>query len=287
MDRKKFIQLSTLTVAGVSIFPKSILANPSSRMNATQLELIHTTDLHLSEAKNLKRFTHLFTNATFSENVQLKLDSGDFLSRYSTEKLTPIDCIKQLEQKKYNFLTLGNQELQLPKFELIELFKDTQLKIVCSDIHEQFESEHFIPNAQVKWNNHKIGIVGITADLNEYTHAGYSKMSAEQKLAALKMNINQLKTDGCDFIVCLNGNGNGNSLEQLNNKKLAELYEIDLVLSGRTHTTNNEYVGIEDPKIINSGYGARGYTQLLLKSEQEKLELVEKSYLQNESTIYF
>jgi 5'-nucleotidase len=249
-----------LTLAGSGLFlPSEALAG---RKNG--LTILHTNDMHSriepfpNDGRSWGGLGGMARRATLIRKIReeeknvLLLDSGDiwqgtpYFNFYGGELE-----FKLMTEMGYDLATLGNHdfdagleglEKQLPHagFDFVSAnydFSQTRLK------------EQFKPYKVFEKGKLKVGIFGLGIELSGLVP---EKLFAETRyldpLAVAREMVQQLKQEGCHFIICLSHLGYQYESEKIDDVKLASQVEgIDLILGGHTHTFLEAPVQVNDP----------------------------------------
>ena len=94
------------------------------------------------------------------------------------------------------------------------------------------------------------GLMGVDSDECAPT-SGFTRTDAAK---AAKRCVETLKGEGAEIIVCLSHSGTGDSLASSEDEELAKAVDgIDVIVSGHTHSTLAEPLGVNDTYIVSSG----------------------------------
>lgn len=119
----------------------------------------------------------------------------------------------------------------------------------------------------------KIGLFGLLGEDAEEC-APNSGLAFEEMETAAKTAVAALQAQGVDMIVCLSHGGTNADPEKSEDERLARAVpEIDVIISGHTHTTLPEAVQAGDTWIVSSGcYGSRLGTLFLSQKADGRWE---------------
>ena len=94
------------------------------------------------------------------------------------------------------------------------------------------------------------GLMGVDSDECAPT-SGFTRTDAAK---AAKHCVEKLKGEGAEIIVCLSHSGTGDSLASSEDEELAKAVDdIDVIVSGHTHSTLTEPLVVNDTYIVSSG----------------------------------
>lgn len=196
----------------------------------------YTSDLH-SHFENWSKITG-FLNEKKAQRMREKqsywlFDNGDHMDRVHpiSEALLGKGNVALLNQAKYDFVTLGNNEgITLEHHDLFQLYNDADFSVVCANLtsldgvnpnwlkaSDQFKTQSGI----------KVGIIGLTAPFQAfYEPLGWH---VEDPFIGLERELIKLK-DETDIIILLSHLG-------INDDEwIADHYPaVDVIIGGHTH----------------------------------------------------
>ncbi len=124
-------------------------------------------------------------------------------------------------------------------------------------------------NTVIECGGHKIGIFGlvgiscIACIQTEFEYVNYIKAAKEQ--------VKKLKNEGCDIIIAISHSGtdgDGKNGEDIDLAK--DVPDIDVIISGHTHTVYSKPVIIGDTVIVSCGEYLKNVGKLTISSENGK-----------------
>ncbi len=215
-----------------------------------ELTILHTNDTHSQveplDAKvtngNLGGYVRrmeMIDRYRQTDNVLL-VDAGDFCQGTPYFNLyhgrIEVDAMNRMG---YDAATLGNHEFDNGVDTLAVILKQAAFPIVCTnyDVQGTALEEIVKPYCIVEKQGLKIGIIGLTVDLNGLTLAqNYAGLTYREPIQAANDKAAFLKqTEKCDLVVCLSHLGYDEppvcDLDLARNSK-----DIDVIIGGHTHT---------------------------------------------------
>jgi 5'-nucleotidase len=135
---------------------------------------------------------------------------------------------------KLDATVLGNHEFDNGLEDLVNRIKEADYLTLCANYKILYRPLRKLvkPYAIFRVNGKKIGVIGITIDLNGLTsNKVLEKMIYLDPVATANRLAARLKRKGCDLIVCLTHQGYRNDLELA-----ARSRNIHLIIGGHSHT---------------------------------------------------
>ena len=209
--------------------------------------IFHTNDLH-SQIEPLKnsKLGGMLRLATIIEqerktNPDLFLfDAGDFWMGTPYFNLFGGEVeIAMMNIMKYDAVTLGNHQFDLPLNLLAQRLSEAQFKVILSnyDVKKTPLKNVVTPSAIIEKNGIKIGIVGVCVDLKGLAvPQNYEGMIYKDPVKTADKLAKKLKKSGCDLIVCLSHLGYQNKKEIDDIQLAQKTKNIDIIIGGHTHT---------------------------------------------------
>ncbi|WP_117168976.1 bifunctional metallophosphatase/5'-nucleotidase [Paraliobacillus sediminis] len=237
----------------------------------------YTSDLH-SHFENWPKITQFLNNKKLERMREKQsywiFDNGDHMDRVHpiSEALLGQGNVALLNQAKYDFVTLGNNEgITLEHHDLFQLYDAAAFSVVCANLtsldgvnpdwlktSDQFETQSGI----------KIGIIGLTAPF----HAFYDPLGwkVEDPYIGLERELIKLK-DKTDIIILLSHLG-------INDDEwIADHYPaVDVIIGGHTHHLFRD--GYKRNESILTAAGKYGHYvgEIILTWDHELQQLINK-----------
>lgn len=260
----KRICLSVCMVAGL------VACTPRSR----ELTILHTNDTHSQveplDAKGTNgnlggyvRRMEMIGRYRQTDNVLL-VDAGDFCQGTPYFNLyhgrVEVDAMNRMG---YDAATLGNHEFDNGVDTLAVILKQATFPIVCTNYDVKGTALEGLvkPYCIVKKQGLKIGIIGLTVNLNGLTMAkNYAGLTYREPVKAANDMADFLKhTEKCDLVVCLSHLGYDEppvcDLDLARNSK-----DIDVIVGGHSHTmvVNEKVPNLPGDTVIIAQMGKSG-----------------------------
>ena len=168
----------------------------------------------------------------------------------------------------YDAMTVGNHELDFGIENLEELAKEAEFPILCADMTTEADGKTVFEGSKMfDLDEVKVGVFGL-ATPETRTKADATKMPGiafpekEELYAVAQAQVDALKEDGADLIVCLGHLGIAD--ESAGNQSIdvaQNVQGIDLLVDGHSHSTTAEIIAaigedtnvVNDTKIVSTG----------------------------------
>ena len=295
------VMLLLLSLPTMTLFAKE------EEGNEREMEIVFTHDLHShldsfttqldGEQQVVGGFSRIATvikEKKQKNEATLVVDAGDFSmgTVYQTIYETQAAELRMLGKLGFDATTLGNHETDyrneglanmlntakdsgdpLPKFVLsnIDFSNATDEELIVKEAMDHYGVE---PYTIIEKNGIKIGLFGIFGK----TAVEYSPMCTldfSDQVESAKQAVKALKEEGADLIVCLSHSGTDEDPEKSEDEILEKkVPDIDVIISGHTHTTLEEPIIVGNTVIGSTGeYGIRVGSMKLKEQEDGNWEL--------------
>ena len=292
--KKRIWSVMCLLIAVCTLSVGTVLASEDNvKGDEEQTRIIFTHDLHsrLDEFKTKDGmaggFARLKTQIDEEKGLNPRtfvLDAGDFSmgTLYQTIYETHAAELTMLGRLGIDATTFGNHEfdyrpegvanmlysslknkendpsLSLPLFLIANINWDknaTEDNLLIKDALDQYGST---PYTVIERNGIKIGLYGVLGKEAD-SNAPKSGLIFDDIVDTSKEVVKELKQEGADLIVCLSHSGTNEDEKQSEDEILAiEVPEIDVIISGHTHTTLKDPIVHGDTTIVSCGnYGEK------------------------------
>ncbi len=243
------------------------------------------------EKYGLARMETLLNERRTENETSILVDAGDFsmgtlYQTLFTEEAAELVMLGELE---YDATTLGNhefdyrekgltqmlysalrktqqdEELQLPKLLLanVDWSKNTTEDNLA--LKEAWDAYGASDYTIIQRNNMKIGVFGIFGE-NSADDAPLSGLVFEDRVKTAKKVVKQLRQENVDMIVCLSHSGTSSDPQKSEDELLAKAVpEIDVIVSGHTHSTLQEPIVHGSTYIVSCGCYGHNLGELDLK----------------------
>ncbi len=238
---RKLLSLLLVLCMVFSLTFTAFAAEGEAAEMAGKTVILHTNDVHGALLGYAKAAQLKADYAAKGADVLL-VDCGDFCQgspEVSTSK--GANAVAMMNAAGYDLTTLGNHEFDFGYDNLVSILKDAKFQVLCADITKDGKAA-FTGHAIVEKGGVKIGFFGLeTPETLTKVHPGLIQgvsLPQEKDLyACAQAEIDALKADGADLIVCLSHLGidaesePNRSSDVWNNTK-----GIDIMLDGHAHT---------------------------------------------------
>lgn len=269
MRRRQFIIRSLTASASVALSPY-LLTGCRPGITGKSLTILHTNDMHSHiEAFGEGRYKGLGGMTARAGAIQrirkevdqlMLLDAGDVFQGTPYYNMFGGELeLKLMSTMGYDATTIGNHEfdngldglkyaMQYANFPHLSAnydFSKTQLNGMIKP-YQVFDKGGI-----------KVGVFGLGIRLQALvSSAMYGKTVYQDPIAVAREMVQELKTQGCDLIVCLSHLGyQYDQPDRPSDKVLAQkVSEIDIILGGHTHTF------MDEPLILTN---AEGFTTII------------------------
>ncbi len=264
--------------------------------SSNDISVVFTSDLHshVSTFKtringgseiNVGGFARLKTyidSKRNEDNDLLLVDTGDLISGTLYQTLVDSEAVElsMLCEMGYDAVTIGNHEFDFGLEALSNMYSIVNSKY---DVTPQLISCNLklnpVPNGLnqygikdytiVEKNGVKIAIIGVMGQ-NAVNCIIDDEIQFSEYIESVKETVEKVKlSEKPDMIVCLSHSGTGEKLGKTEDERLAKkVPDIDLIISGHTHTLLQNYASVGDTAIVSCGeYGIyTGFVKLTRKS---------------------
>lgn len=263
MNRRLFLQSTAATAAAGAI----AWSDEESSNTDTSLVILHTNDTHshLDPLSNLysrnaglggaARRARLIKRIREQNQHVLLLDSGDILQGTPYFNLFGGEVeFKVMSAMGYDVATLGNHEFDNGVDGLVKQMPHAEFEFVCAnyDVAGSPLANHVKSFTVRKYGDFKVGIFGLGIAFDGLVlKSAHQGVSYQDPVLVARRMVEQLRNDGCHFIICLSHLGHRYRYDKVGDINLAaEVAGIDLILGGHTHTFLDEPQMVDDPKKI-------------------------------------
>ena len=252
INRRKFIQQSTL--ASGALLTLSIIgeANAASSVTKDTLTILHTNDVHsrldpfpMDGSRNAG-LGGVAARATVIKQIReevdniLLLDAGDIFQGtpyFNIYKGEPE--IKAMSMMGYDACTMGNHDFDAGiENYAIQLKNATFPVLLCNyDFTNTPMEGKSVPCKIFQKGNIKVGVFGVGIELKGLVPDNlFGNTIYKDPIECANTTVDFLKRHGCTMIICLSHLGDRYDDNKVSDEILAkETYDIDLILGGHTH----------------------------------------------------
>lgn len=233
--------LLLLTLTGCSTFkPLTILHTNDTHSQIYPFSANLSDTLRAGRGGFLRRVAML--NDERAKDPKLLLfDSGDFSQGSPYYTLFKGDVEGGLMNiMKYDAATIGNHEFDFGLENMARLFRSLNFPIVCCNYDFTGTPVEGLvkPHVIIKRNGHKIGVFGVCPKMDGLVDENKCKgVKYVDPVAPTQQQIDELRRNGCDIIICLSHLGWDEIPSLPDDQKLIKgTSGIDIVLGGHSHT---------------------------------------------------
>ena len=295
----------------LAIFALFIITNLTYADSGKSINILFTHDLHdhiesydiLENNKKLNVGGYERLNASIQKQKAidkdtLVLDAGDYSmgTLFQTIYTTEIPGLRLLGSMEFDATTLGNHEFdfrtkgltnslnadvdsgeKLPELLVSNIdFKnfDKVAKEDVENLEKAFEKYDVKDYIVLNRKGYKIGIFGLMG-YDSISNAPMAGVNFVDPIDTAKRVSKILKDDEkVDLVICLSHSGTEDDLKKSEDVIMAEkVKDIDIIISGHSHTTLDEPLTINNSTIVSSGSYGKYLGKLKIKENNKKWEV--------------
>lgn len=328
---RKLYKVLAVALAGVMISGMCVLAEGQKEQKEKEVNVVFTHDLHShlesfyleeeGEEKIVGGFARMMTylqEKRGQEGELLFLDGGDFSmgTLYQTVYESQASELRMLGYLGVDATTFGNHEFDYRSQGLANMLEAATDSgdlipplVVCNIdwkatlegaqaedgalLQKAFEAYGVQPYIMLEKSGVKIAVIGVFGE-DALACAPTCALSFRDSVEAVKETVKEIQEqEEADMIVCVSHSGTWEEEKKSEDERLAKgVPELDLIISGHTHSILAEPIVHGDTAIVSTGeYGARiGSLRMVEKEngrwavEDYQLTLLDDSYESDEKT---
>ena len=259
--------MSLSMIAGLAASTPTLTAEAKEDLTG-KLVVIHTNDMHgryetdekegslgMSAVRALKGYYQ-----SQGANVLL-FDAGDFSQGTNlVNYYDGLDSVHFMNAAGYDAVTLGNHEFDFGFEELQKMAEVAEFPILDANIISQETNEPcFDDNKVFEFKNMKVGVFGLDTpetqtSSNPKNVKDVTFLDGAELYACAQTQVDALKAQGCDYIICLGHLGvDESSVGRRSADVVANVTGIDLFIDGHSHTRIDGGITINGTKIVSTG----------------------------------
>ena len=306
LDRKRMRTAMLIVMAFCLLCITSVVAGDREK----KIDILFTHDVHshldcFKVKKNgektktvggFARMKTLIDEKRKEDPELLLLDGGDFSmgTLYQTINRTEAAELTMMGRLGYDAVTFGNHEFDYRSSGLSEMLisavknkeEDASLTLpmlLSADIdweknkdqedqklREAMELYGAKPYTILERNGVKIGIYGVLGQEAE-DFAPESGIDFDPIVDTSKKIVKELKDQGAEMIICLSHSGTNEDSSKSEDEELArKVPDIDVIISGHTHTKLKDYIKEGDTYIVSCGNYGEALGELRLKKSGDR-----------------
>ena len=181
----------------------------------------------------------------------------------------------------YTAMAVGNHDFEFKAERLFELRDNADFPLLAANVfYEDTGEQAFSDSVIIPTSDYKIGVFGLSTPYTKVTtREGNTDnlvfVGGEELYEIAQEQVDALKKEGCDFIICLGHLGLGDAYVPYSSKDVAEHVEgIDLLIDGHSHTELSGGFTVGDTMIVNAGCYLKNIGVVTLKDGKVTAELV-------------
>lgn len=167
-------------------------------------------------------------------------------------------------------------EITLPAFVSSNIDWNKNTSKENKEVRDALEEYGSTPYAVIERGGVRIGVYGVLG-VDAAECAPESGLEFEDIVETSKDMVEKLQKENVDMIVCLSHSGTFDDPKKSEDEILAkEVPEIDVIVSGHTHTKLDEYIQVGDTYVVSSGSDAKYLGELeMTQNENGRWKLEE------------
>ncbi|HJJ27847.1 MAG TPA: bifunctional UDP-sugar hydrolase/5'-nucleotidase [Methanocorpusculum sp.] len=231
---------------------------------AADLVIVHTNDVHARFADNIgyDGLAAYIEEQRAAGNDVLVFDSGDaFQGQNDANFFEGESSVTLMNMVGYNAMVPGTHDFDFGYERTLQLNDEASFPILAANVmYEKTGRLVFEDAITIDAGGKKIGVFGIaTPEIQLYSHPKYTEglkfLTGDEMFACAQEQVDKLKSEGCDLIICLSSLGIDDTSKGIRSIELAEnVNGIDLILDGHSHTELENGMAVNNTLIANSGY---------------------------------
>jgi len=259
--------LSLFTIGGHAV-DNDLLAQVAGK-----LVIIHTNDVHGRDVSNASQYG---TAAVAQLKKDLEAEGASVLLLSAGDAIQGLPlvnydygatAIEFMSDAGYDAMCPGNHEFDWGAQNLFDILGNADFPILSANILYTADNGYggapgelvFPANKIFELGGLKVGVFGLTTP-ETFTKAhpdkvkGIEFLQGEQMFAAAQEQVDYLKADGCDFIICLGHLGVAD--ESAGNRStdvIDAVNGIDLFVDGHSHTVFQNGMQVGDTLLVSTG----------------------------------
>ncbi len=282
----------------------SLLPDDVQAAEGQEITVLFTHDIHSyltpkdngsGERYGLARMATKIKELRAKRDICVLVDAGDFSmgTLYQTLYMDEAAELVMLGKLGFDATTLGNHEFDYREAGLAKMLHAAKDR---EDTEQNFTLPHMLlsnldwsknttdenKNLKEAWDTYgaseytivekngvKIGIFGIFGD-NSEEDAPLSGLVFEEQIDTAKTMVRVLEEEGAELIVCLSHSGTSQNPNKSEDELLAKAVpEIDVIVSGHSHTILGEPIVYDHTYIVSCGCYTHKLGELTLKENAE------------------
>ncbi len=262
MKHTKKLLAVLLVICMVFALTCTAFAEDSKDMEG-KIVILHSNDVH-GALEGYAKIAGLRDDYVSRGADVIMVDAGDYSQGTPYVSVSKgATAIEMMNAAGYDFATLGNHEFDYGYEQLVSNLKNANFRIVCSDVLKDGKPA-FEGSAIVEKGGVKIGLFGLETPetytkVNPALMVGVTFPQGDDLYANAQEQIDKLKSDGADVIICLSHLGVDDESEPNRSYDVyAHTNGMDFMIDAHSHTVmtvgdNNEPIQSTGTKFANVG----------------------------------
>ena len=246
--------------------------------------IIHTNDVHgqLTDNIGYDGLAAYIEERTAAGDEIILFDAGDaFQGKVEVNAFEGASALDIMNTLGYDAMAVGNHDFEFKAEGLFKLRDNADFPLLAANVfYEDTGEPAFSDSVIIPASDYKIGVFGLSTPYTKVTtREGNTDnlvfVGGEQLYEIARHQVDALKEEGCDFIICLGHLGIGDAYVPDSSKDVAEHVKgIDLLIDGHSHTELPGGVTVGDTLIVSAGSNLKNIGVVTLKDGKMKAELV-------------
>lgn len=246
--------------------------------------IIHTNDVHgqLTDNIGYDGLAAYIEERTAAGDEIILLDAGDaFQGKIEVNAFEGESALDIMNTLGYDAMAVGNHDFEFKAERLFELRDNADFPLLAANVfYEDTGEPAFSDSVIIPTSDYKIGVFGLsTPETKATTREGNTDnlvfVGGEEFYEIAQQQVDALKEDGCDFIICLGHLGIGDAYVPDSSKDVAEHVKgINLLIDGHSHTELPGGVTVGETLIVSTGCNLKNIGVVTLKDGKMKAELI-------------
>lgn len=278
---KKKVQL--LLLAAVLVFTMLLIPVTSVKASSTERDdlngcivILFSNDVH-GEVDGYAYMAGLEDYFRELKADMILVDTGDYSqgSPYvNTSKGAA--AVELMNTVDYDVVSLGSHEFDYGYAQLGENLEEADFDVVCANVFDSNGQSVFQNNTIVERGGVKIGFFGLVTPEtqtkgNPANTSGLTFASGQDLYDVAQAQVNELKSNGADIVICLSQLGVDEESEPNSSYNILEnTTGIDMIFDGHSHTMMEE--GVNGEPIMQSGTAFETVGAVLIEESTKKIE---------------
>ena len=236
--------------------------------------ILHSNDVH----GNIMGYSQMAALRDAFESLGAEVilaDAGDYSQGTTYVSTTKgADAIEMMNVAGYDVATLGNHEFDYGYPQLKENLSKADFAVLCANILKDGENA-FQGNTIIEKDGVKIGFFGLDTPeaqtkANPALMQGLSFYAEKELYACAQAQIDELRANGADIVVCLAHLGvDKESAPNRSTDLYANVTGLDFIIDGHSHTVMVE--GADGEPIQSTGTAFEYVGMILIDSESKEI----------------